>query len=101
MRVCSGRLGRRARTEVSTRCVFLQVVLAATALVRGRDGVRGARTRARCNLGFLLCSLANPILSGVGLGLKGLEQEPWSPESFGLLLGVMVSSSLAWGMTGT
>ena len=99
--MCSGRLGRRARTEVSTRCVFLQGVLAVTALVGGRDGVRGARARARCNLGFLLCSLANPILSGVRLGSMGLEEEPWSPESFGFLLGVMAVSSLAWGMTGT
>ena len=57
-------------------CIFPQGVLVATALVGGRPGVGGARARARCKPGLLLCSMTVTALLGVGLRAEGLEQEP-------------------------
>lgn len=51
-------------------------VLAAVMLVGGGGGDGGARDRARCEPGLLLCSVVDSALSGVGLGLKVLEQKP-------------------------
>lgn len=49
--------GRRAGSEVSMGCFFLQGVLALTALVGSRARVGGTRTRTRC-IGFLLCLMS-------------------------------------------
>ena len=63
--------GGRAGSNASICQVFLQCVLAAVTFVGSvtRDG--GARARSRCELGFLLCSLAN--ITGVGVGVGHLR----------------------------
>ena len=68
-------LGGRAGSDISIGHVFSQCVLAAITLVGGRGRVGGARARARCKLGLLLCSLATTT-SRVGSEPQGLEQEP-------------------------
>lgn len=73
--VSSGFVGR-AESEVSTGYIFPQGVLAVTTLVAGRARDGGDRARARCELAFLLCSMAIATLSGVGPGIKVLEQKP-------------------------
>ena len=53
----------RTASEMSTSHIFPQGVLAAIPLVGG-----GATARARCDLGLLLCSVANITLLGVESG---------------------------------
>ena len=58
--------GGRARFDVHTSHVFPQGAVAAITLVGGGAG-------ARCDLGLLLCSVANTTLLGTGTGPKLLE----------------------------
>ena len=64
----------RAGAEVNTGRVFFQSVQALTALVGGRAGVRGSRTRASY-IGFLLCLMF--ITGQLGSRGHGVEQKPW------------------------
>lgn len=57
--------------------LFPYFVLVATTLVGGRDGVGGARARARHEQGLLLCSVTVSSLSGVESMAEGLEQKLW------------------------
>ena len=68
-----GGIGERAGPEVSTGCIFSWGVLAVTALVGGRAGVRGSRTRASY-IGFLLCLMS--IAGQLGSRGHGVEQKP-------------------------
>ena len=52
-----GGFGGRAGLELSGDCVVSQGVLAATAVMGGRAGVRGATARPRCQPGLLLGSI--------------------------------------------
>ena len=67
--------GGSSVSEVSMDHIFPQGMLAAITLVGGgpRDG---ARARATCELGLLLCSEVITTLSGMGSGPKVLGQKP-------------------------
>ena len=66
--------GGRPGSEVGMSHVFPQGVLAAITLVRGGDG--GAKARAKCELGLLLCSVAITILLVAGSGPKCSGRNP-------------------------
>ena len=75
LRVPNG-FGGRAGSDVSMSHIFPQGVLSAITLVGGWAGDGGARTRANCDPGLLLCSVANTTLLGVESGPRLLEQKP-------------------------
>ena len=60
--------GGRAVSDVLTNHVFPQDGLAAVTLIGSGAGDGGARARAVCWLGLLLCSVANTTPLGVGVG---------------------------------
>ena len=68
--------GVRAGFDVDTSHVFPQGVLATITLIWGVAGLVGARAYTRCEVGFLLCSVAVTALSGSGSAPKFLEQVP-------------------------
>ena len=55
---------------------FPHSVLASVTLVAGGVGGGGARWRGRCELGLLLCSVADTTPLGGRLGPKWLKQKP-------------------------
>ena len=67
--------GGKAGFDMNRRYTFPQVVLASVTLVRGGAGDGGARARAMCEPVLPLCSVAIPVLSGVGLDPKLMEQK--------------------------
>ena len=67
--------GRARSVVVSMGHIFPWDVLAAITLVGGGAEVGEARARTRCEQGLLFCSITVSALSGVGLGLKVLEQK--------------------------
>lgn len=69
---CDGRTG----SDLSKGHVFPQVLLAATILVGGWPGNEEASTKASCELGLFLCSVAVYALLEVESGPKELEQKP-------------------------
>ena len=58
--------GGRAGSQLSISCILLQGVLAPISLVGGGAWGRGVRSRARCELGLLLCLVASITPSGQG-----------------------------------
>ena len=73
LRVPSG-FGGRAGSDVNMSLIFPQGVLAAIILVRGGAGGGGAKARAKCEPGLLLCLVTNSALLGARLGPKLLEK---------------------------
>ena len=71
-----GGFSERASSEMSRGHIFPGGVLAAITLVGGRAGDGGARAKAKCELGLLLCSMAATTLLGAGAGPNMLEQKP-------------------------
>lgn len=65
LRVPSAFVGR-AVSEVNMSHISPQVVLAAITLMRVEAGDEGARTRASCELGFLLYLVTDTMLLGWG-----------------------------------
>ena len=68
--------GGRAGSDMSMSHIFPHGVLAGITLVGGGAGDEGARSRARCELGLMLCSVADITLFEARLGPKLLKQKP-------------------------
>ena len=65
--------GGRAGSQLSTSSPW---VLASITLVKGRGGNWGAKARAKCEFGLLLCSVAITILLVAGSGPKCSGRNP-------------------------
>ena len=74
LHVSSG-FGGRAGSDMSMGHIFPHGVLAGVTLVGGGAGDGGATCRARCELGHLLCSVADITLLGERSSLKLLKQK--------------------------
>lgn len=74
LHVSSG-FGGRTGSDISMGHIFPHGVLAGVTLVGGGVGDGGATCRARCELGRLLCSVADITLLGERSGLKLLKQK--------------------------
>lgn len=68
--------GGRAGSQLSVGCIIPLGVLASITLVKGRVGNGGAKARAKCELGLLLCSVAITILLVAESGPKCWGRNP-------------------------
>ena len=98
MSICSPYLpsgfGGRAGSDVSMSHIFPQGVLAAITLVGGGAGYGGAKARASCELGLLLCLVAITFLLGTVRGSQGAGAEALRVASKLVLFHLSVRSPL-------
>lgn len=72
---CRG-FGRRGGSEVSRSHTIPQGMKAPITVVGGGTGHGGVRTKAKCEPGLFLCSVASTVVSGAWVGPEVLKQKP-------------------------